>query len=218
MRVNGANHYFDNYKELEEFLMERNFKFEIPIVKEEDLKRGNKQYCVEIRNDKIVWCSVENLITGNCHPFYDDVNTQRFTIADIMSLSEAAKEWGLDDSTLRKLIKTDKVIEGVDYRKSGNVWIITRECMHKIYGKNIKQIKTEENYKKEAQEKRKKEAEENYKKIKKKEIEENQIALKKVYDKAKKLYPDVVVPDVEIKEIDINEIEIPKNARIYKKL
>lgn len=165
MRVNGANHYFDNYKELEEFLMERGFKFEIPVVKEEDLKRGNKQYCVEIRNEKIVWCSVENCSTGHCDPFYDDINTQRFTISDIMSLSEAAKEWGLDDSTLRKLITTDKVKEGIDYRKSGRIWLITRECMHRIYGKNIKQIKAEEKYKKEAQEKRKKEAEE-LKKIK----------------------------------------------------
>jgi len=53
---------------------------------------------------------------------------------EIMSFMEAATIWGLNDSTLRKLVNTSKVVEGVDYKKSGNVWLITRDCMVRIYG------------------------------------------------------------------------------------
>jgi hypothetical protein len=51
-----------------------------------------------------------------------------------MTFSEAAEKWGLDDSTLRKLIATDKVRENVDFGKSGNTWLIEVKTMERIYG------------------------------------------------------------------------------------
>lgn len=55
-------------------------------------------------------------------------------INEIMTFAEATEKWGLADSTLRKLVKTDKIKENVDYRKSGKVWLITKSAMEKIYG------------------------------------------------------------------------------------
>jgi hypothetical protein len=52
----------------------------------------------------------------------------------IMTFAEATEKWGLADSTLRKLATTDKIKEGIDYRKSGKVWIITEDAMQRIYG------------------------------------------------------------------------------------
>ena len=51
-----------------------------------------------------------------------------------MTFKEAAEEWKLDTSTLRKMVLTNKLIEDVDYRKSGGTWIITRAAMIKVYG------------------------------------------------------------------------------------
>lgn len=54
---------------------------------------------------------------------------------EIITFSEATEKWQLSDSTLRKLVKTNKIKENIDYRKSGKVWLITRSAMEKIYGK-----------------------------------------------------------------------------------
>ena len=53
---------------------------------------------------------------------------------DIMTFSEASEKWGLGESTLRSVVRTDKLKEGIDYRKSGKVWIISKEAMYKLYG------------------------------------------------------------------------------------
>ena len=57
-------------------------------------------------------------------------------IRELMTFGEASELWGLSKSgsTLRMLTKTNKLMEGVDYRKSGNTWLITRTAMIKIYG------------------------------------------------------------------------------------
>ncbi|WP_346905947.1 helix-turn-helix domain-containing protein [Clostridium sp.] len=55
-------------------------------------------------------------------------------ITRVMTFAEATERWGLADSTLRKLVTTDKLQEGIDYRKSGKVWLITEEAMKRVYG------------------------------------------------------------------------------------
>ena len=55
-------------------------------------------------------------------------------IKEVLTFAEASKKWGLADSTLRKLVTTDKLEEGIDYRKSGSTWLITKEAMIRIYG------------------------------------------------------------------------------------
>lgn len=64
-------------------------------------------------------------------------------INNILTFTEASQKWNIDSSTLRKLVTTGKLIEDVDYRKSGNVWLITKEAMKKVYGEEAK-IRVEE--------------------------------------------------------------------------
>lgn len=55
-------------------------------------------------------------------------------LTEVYTFAEATMRWGLADSTLRKLVTTDKLVEGIDYRKSGKVWLISENAMIKIYG------------------------------------------------------------------------------------
>ncbi|WP_194190392.1 helix-turn-helix domain-containing protein [Clostridium chrysemydis] len=52
----------------------------------------------------------------------------------IYTATEASREWGLNESTVRKAIQNGKFKEGSDYRKSGKVTLITKEAMEKVYG------------------------------------------------------------------------------------
>lgn len=52
----------------------------------------------------------------------------------LLSLSDAAKQWNLDDSTLRKAIASGKLKEGVDVQKYGKQWVITKAAMIRYYG------------------------------------------------------------------------------------
>lgn len=141
MIVKGCNYYFNCRKELREFLDERGFhNLEIPFEKhwesESFLENWDIQYNVEVRGDKIVWCAVE-FPYNHCStpsPFFDEDRSFISKLNGIYSFSEASEKWGLDSSTLRKLVKTPKVTEGVDYKKSGKVWLVTDDCMRRIYG------------------------------------------------------------------------------------
>lgn len=52
----------------------------------------------------------------------------------LMSFSDATELWGLSESTLRKAIAYGKLQSGVDARKYGKQWIVTREAMIREYG------------------------------------------------------------------------------------
>ena len=56
-------------------------------------------------------------------------------IEKVLTINEAARLWGKDVSTLRRMIQTNHFKEGVDYRKSGGTWIIEKKAMEKFYGK-----------------------------------------------------------------------------------
>ena len=55
-------------------------------------------------------------------------------INDVMTFKEAAKRWGKNDSTLRKLVDTDRLVKDFDYRKSAGTWLITYQAMVRLYG------------------------------------------------------------------------------------
>lgn len=57
----------------------------------------------------------------------DNINT-------ILTFREASERWNLDSSTLRKIVKRKKLKEGIDYRKSGCVWLITETAMKRVFG------------------------------------------------------------------------------------
>lgn len=52
----------------------------------------------------------------------------------LLSLSDAAKKYGVDDSVLRHAIRNGTLIEGVDVKKFGKQWVITEEALIRRYG------------------------------------------------------------------------------------
>lgn len=59
-----------------------------------------------------------------------------FSLNDILSLKEASEIWGLDDSTLRHAIASDRFKDD-EYRKTGRNYIIKKEAMERVYGKSL---------------------------------------------------------------------------------
>lgn len=56
----------------------------------------------------------------------------------LLSFAEATTEWGLSESTLRRAVLDKRLTEGVEIRKFGKQWVITREAMERHYGKPSK--------------------------------------------------------------------------------
>lgn len=52
----------------------------------------------------------------------------------VMTFAEATEKWGLGESTLRSMVNSNRLKEGLDYRKSGKVWLIKKDAMVKLYG------------------------------------------------------------------------------------
>ena len=57
-----------------------------------------------------------------------------FGVNSVMTAKEAADIWGKDDSNLRKALRSDKFIQGVDVRLSGKIILVTKEAMYRVYG------------------------------------------------------------------------------------
>jgi hypothetical protein len=55
-------------------------------------------------------------------------------ISEVLTFSEAAEIWNIDPSTLRHRVTGEELQEGLDYRKSGKVWLITKKAMERLYG------------------------------------------------------------------------------------
>lgn len=62
-------------------------------------------------------------------------------LESVMTLSEAAKKWGLSDgSTIRKAIERGKFKQN-EIKQAGNIWVTTYSAMERVFGS----IKNEEN-------------------------------------------------------------------------
>ena len=57
-----------------------------------------------------------------------------FEINNIMTVSEAAEIWGINEGAIRKAIKSGKFIPNIDYRKAGRITLICRGAMIRVYG------------------------------------------------------------------------------------
>ncbi len=80
----------------------------------------------------------------------DEINP----LYESMTFSEATDDWNLGKSTLRMMVRSNRLAEGIDYRKSGSQWLITKKAMINLYGKRKKNSsstkkinKTKKNYK-----------------------------------------------------------------------
>jgi hypothetical protein len=52
----------------------------------------------------------------------------------LISFADATELWGLSESTLRKAVAYRKLIDGVDVKKFGKQWLVTRDAMEREYG------------------------------------------------------------------------------------
>lgn len=55
------------------------------------------------------------------------------SIDNVLTVSEAARKWGIVEGTIRAAIRTNKFIDGVDYRKAGKITLITKDAMLRLY-------------------------------------------------------------------------------------
>jgi len=57
------------------------------------------------------------------------------TLNEILTVSEICERWGINDVTLReRCIRNYSLKEGVDWRKSGNMFLIRRSSIVRIFG------------------------------------------------------------------------------------
>lgn len=56
------------------------------------------------------------------------------SLNDVLTINEAAEIWKKDSTTLRRVIRNNKFIEGVDFRRSGKTILISRDSMIRVYG------------------------------------------------------------------------------------
>lgn len=79
----------------------------------------------------IIW---NDEIDFSCDELGENGVKQETPFDDLMSFSDASELWGLNESTLRKAVSYGKIVSGVDARKFGKQWIVTREAMEREYG------------------------------------------------------------------------------------
>lgn len=79
----------------------------------------------------IVWNDDVDL---SCDELWDNGVVEKTPFDDLMSLADATELWNLSESTLRKAISYGKIVSGVDARKYGKQWVITRQAMEREYG------------------------------------------------------------------------------------
>ena len=52
----------------------------------------------------------------------------------LLSFADATELWGLNESTLRKAVSYRKLVDGIDVKKYGKQWLVTRDAMEREYG------------------------------------------------------------------------------------
>lgn len=52
----------------------------------------------------------------------------------LMSFADATRLWGLSESALRKAVSYRKLVDGVDVKKYGKQWLVTKASMEREYG------------------------------------------------------------------------------------
>jgi hypothetical protein len=86
---------------------------------------------VDVGGYGIVWNDDVDL---SCDELWDNGTMVETPFDGLMSFSDASELWGLSESTLRKAVSYGKIVPGVDARKYGKQWIVTRESMEREYG------------------------------------------------------------------------------------
>lgn len=79
----------------------------------------------------IVW---NDEIDLSCDELWEHGEEVATPFDGLMAFSDASELWGLSESALRKAISYGKIIPGIDARKYGKQWVITRDAMIREYG------------------------------------------------------------------------------------
>lgn len=53
----------------------------------------------------------------------------------LLSSSEAAKKWNIEESTIRKAISAGRLIEDNDIKKFGKQWVVKESSMERVFGR-----------------------------------------------------------------------------------
>lgn len=62
----------------------------------------------------------------------DDANS-RWDVMEVLTATEAAAIWGLDESTVKKACQQGR-FEAGEYRKTGKEWLVTIAGMRRVFG------------------------------------------------------------------------------------
>lgn len=54
---------------------------------------------------------------------------------DIMTMTEASERYHRTAHTVKQACMSGRLVEGEECRKSGGIWLVTREGMERLYGK-----------------------------------------------------------------------------------
>ena len=105
--------------------------------------RGNQALfdSVYVQPGGIVWTDEMDLSTS----YLWEHGTIVSTVFDkLLGMHEATEAWGFNESTLRKSIACGRLQEGVDYKKMGGMYVVTRASMERLYGPPIAEIHPDE--------------------------------------------------------------------------
>lgn len=86
---------------------------------------------VDVGGYGIVWSDDVDL---SCDELWDHGVACATAFDGLMSFANATELWGLSESTLRKAVAYGKIVSGVDARKFGKQWVVTRQAMEREYG------------------------------------------------------------------------------------
>ena len=87
---------------------------------------------VDVGGYGLIW---NDDIDLSCDELWEHGVETKTPFDDLISFADASELWGLSESTLRKAVSYGKIVPGVDARKYGKQWIVTREAMEREYGK-----------------------------------------------------------------------------------
>lgn len=82
----------------------------------------------------IVWNDDLDL---SCDELWENGEEVKTPFDGLMAFSEATELWGLGESTLRKAISYGKLIAGIDARKYGKQWVVSKDAMLREYGEPV---------------------------------------------------------------------------------
>ena len=83
----------------------------------------------------IVWNDDLDL---SCDELWEHGETVETQFDGLMSFADACELWGLSESTLRKAVSYGKLQPGLDARKYGKQWVVTRRAMRREYGQPVR--------------------------------------------------------------------------------